>query len=141
MRVLVLYAPKAKASDRMKAIARGLAEGIGSQGHTVEVLDASLEAGKVVSYYDYIVIGSEATTTFGGKIPSSLSVFLKTAGSLSGKRCMAWITKGGIRSMKTLQALMRVMEGEGMFLKKSELIKSAEAARAVGKHLQIGEKR
>ncbi len=141
MRVLVLYAPKAKASERMKAIARALAEGIGQQGHTVEVLDASLETGKVVSYYDYIVIGSEATTTFGGKIPSSLAVFLKTAGTLSGKRCMAWITKGGVRSMKTLQTLMRVMEGEGMFLKKSELIKSADAARAVGKHLQIGEKR
>jgi len=137
MRVLVLYAPQAKASDRMKAIAHALAEGIGSQGHTVDVLDASLDAGKVVSYYDYLVIGSEATTTFGGKIPSSLSTFLKGAGTLSGKRCMAWVTKGGIRSMKTLQALMKVMEGEGMYLKKSELIKSTDLARAVGKHLQI----
>jgi flavodoxin len=122
----------------MKAIARALAEGIGAQGHTVDVLDASLEAGKVVSYYDYIVIGSEATTTFGGKIPTSLTTFLKTAGTLSGKRSMAWITKGGVRAMKTLQTLMKVMEGEGMFLKKSELIKSADAARAVGRHLQIG---
>lgn len=138
MRVLVLYAPHTKASEKMKAIARALAEGIGQQGHTVDVLDASLDAGKVISYYDYIVIGSEATTTFGGKIPSSLATFLRSAGTLSGKRCMAWITKGGIRSMKTLQTLMKVMEGEGMFLKKSELIKSADLARAVGKHLQIG---
>lgn len=137
MRVLILYAPKAKASEKMKAIARSLAEGIGEQGHTVDILDASLDAGKVVSYYDYIVIGSEATTTFGGKIPPSLASFLKGAGTLSGKRCMAWITSGGVRSMKTLQTLMRVMESEGMFLKKSELIKSADFARAVGKNLQI----
>ncbi|MDY0304168.1 MAG: hypothetical protein RBQ65_05975 [Sphaerochaeta sp.] len=137
MRVLVLYAPLAKASEKMKAIAGALAAGIGEQGHTVDVLDASLDAGKIVSFYDYIVIGTEATTTFGGKIPSSLSTFLKGAGTLSGKRCMAWVTKGGIRSMKTLQALMKVMEGEGMYLKKSELIKSTDLARAVGKHLQI----
>jgi flavodoxin len=138
MRVLVLYAPHTKATEKMKAVAKALAEGIGEQGHTVEVLDASLEAGKVISYYDYIVIGSEATTTFGGKIPVSLTHFFKTAGTISGKRCMAYITKGGIRSMKTLQTLMKVMESEGMFLKKSELIKSVDFARAVGRNLQIG---
>lgn len=138
MRVLVLYAPLAKASDRMKAVAKALAEGISHQGHTVDILDASLEAGKVVSFYDYIVIGSEATTTWGGKIPASLPNFLRTAGTLSGKRCMAFVTKGGIRSMKTLQALMKMMESEGMFLKKSEIIKSADFARMVGQHLMIG---
>jgi hypothetical protein len=50
---------------------------------------------------------------------------------------MAFITKGGVRSMKTLQALMKTMEREGMFLKKSEIINKIDLARAVGKHVKI----
>lgn len=121
----------------MKMIAKALSEGISAQGHVVDVLDMTLETGKIVSFYDYLVIGTESPTFFGGKIPTSVSSFLKTAGSISGKRCMAFITKGGVRSMKTLLSLMKVMEKEGMFLKKSELIPKVEFAKAVGKHLQI----
>jgi len=121
----------------MKLIAKALAEGIGAQGHMVDVFDMSLESGKIVSYYDYLIIGTENTTFFGGKIPNTVATFLKSAGTISGKRCMAFITKGGIRSMKTLQTLMKAMEKEGMFLKKSEIIAKVDMARAVGKHVQI----
>lgn len=137
MKVCVLYAPQSKGNEKMKAIAKALAEGIGSQGHMVDVLDMTLEAGKIVSYYDYLIIGTESSTFFGGKIPQSVAVFLKGAGTLSGKRCMAFITKGGVRSMKTLQSLMKTMEKEGMFLKKSEILTKVDFARAVGKHIQI----
>ncbi|MDT4761529.1 hypothetical protein [Sphaerochaeta sp. PS] len=137
MKVCVLYASSSKDNDRIKLIAKALAEGISSQGHMVDLLDMSLEQGKKVSFYDYLVIGTEATTFFGGKIPSAVSNFLKSSGSVSGLRCMGFITKGGVRSMKTLQALMRTMEQEGLFLKKSEIITKADYGRAVGKHLQI----
>ncbi len=137
MRVCVLYAPVAKNNDKMKAIANALSEGISGQGHLVDVFDMTLEAGKIVSFYDYLIIGTESPTFFGGKIPASVSGFLKSAGSISGKRCMAFITKGGLRSTKTLQVLMKAMEKEGMFLKKSELISKVDFAKAVGKHLQI----
>jgi len=137
MRVCVLYAPAAKGNEKMKAIAKALSEGISAQGHLVDVFDMTLEAGKIVSFYDYLIIGTESPTFFGGKIPTSVSGFLKSAGSISGKRCMAFITKGGLRSMKTLQVLMKAMEKEGMFLKKSEVISKVDFAKAVGKHLQI----
>lgn len=137
MRVCILYAPASKGNEKMKAIAKALSEGISAQGHIVDVLDMTLEGGKIVSYYDYLIIGTESPTFFGGKIPSSVSGFLKNAGTLVGKRCMAFITKGGVRSMKTLQTLMKVMEKEGMFLKKSELITKVDFAKAVGKHIQI----
>jgi menaquinone-dependent protoporphyrinogen IX oxidase len=137
MKVCVLYAPATKENGKIKEIAKALCEGIASQGHIVDVFDMTLETGKIVSYYDYLVIGTEATTFFGGKIPTSVSSFLKGAGSISGKRCLAFITKGGVRSMKTLQNLMRTMESEGMYLKKSELISKTDYARAVGKHLKI----
>jgi flavodoxin len=137
MKVCVLYAPATKGNEKMKLIAKALAEGIGAQGHMVDVFDMSLESGKIVSYYDYLIIGTENTTFFGGKIPNTVATFLKSAGTISGKRCMAFITKGGIRSMKTLQTLMKAMEKEGMFLKKSEIIAKVDMARAVGKHVQI----
>lgn len=137
MRVCVMYAPTSKGNEKMKEIAKALSEGIAAQGHMVDVLDMSLEAGKIVSYYDYLIIGTECIGLFGGKIPPSVGSFLKGAGTIGGKRCMAFITKGGLRSMKTLQALMKTMEKEGMFLKKSELINKPDFARAVGKHLQI----
>jgi menaquinone-dependent protoporphyrinogen IX oxidase len=137
MKVCVLYAPATKEKGKIKEIAKALSEGIASQGHIVDVLDMTLETGKIVSYYDYLVIGTETNTFLGGKIPASVSSFLKSAGSISGKRCLAFITKGGVRSMKTLQTLMRTMESEGMYLKKSELISKTDYARAVGKHLKI----
>ncbi|MBG0766242.1 flavodoxin family protein [Sphaerochaeta halotolerans] len=137
MKVCILYAPASKGNEKMKAIANALSESISAQGHMVDVFDMSLEAGKIVSFYDYLIIGTETLTFFGGKIPQTVSGFLKSAGSISGKRCMAFITKGGIRSMKTLQTLMKTMEKEGMFLKKSEIINKVDLARAVGKRVQI----
>jgi hypothetical protein len=50
---------------------------------------------------------------------------------------MGFVSKGGIRSMRTLQSLMKIMEHEGLFLKKSEIVTKVDYARAVGKHLQI----
>ena len=137
MKVCVLYASAVKGSDRLKNIAKALAEGVASQGHIVDVFDMSLESGKIVSYYDYLIVGTEAINFFGGKIPPIVSSFLKTAGTITGKRCLGFVSKGGVRSMKTLQSLMRTMEKEGMYLKKSELIAKPEYARAIGKHLHI----
>jgi flavodoxin len=76
MKVCVLYASQSKGNEKMKAIAKALAEGIGSQGHMVDVLDMTLEGGKIVSYYDYLLIGTESANFFGGKIPTSVSLFL-----------------------------------------------------------------
>lgn len=137
MKVCVLYAGATKDTGKLKAIANALSEGIASQGHLVDVFDMALETGKIVSFYDYLVVGTETTSAMGGKIPATVSSFLKSAGSISGKRCLAFVTKGGLRSMKTLQTLMRAMEKEGMYLKKSELITKPDYAKAVGKHLNI----
>ncbi|MFA5699596.1 MAG: hypothetical protein WC954_07700 [Sphaerochaeta sp.] len=137
MNVGIIYGSRQKNDAKMKSIAQGLSEGIQSQGHNVDLIDMNLEGGKIVSYYDYLVIGTNNTTFFGGKIPEVVRTFLKTAGTLSGKRCMAFITGGGVRSLKTLQALMRTMEQEGMFLKKSEVITKVDIAKAIGKRVQI----
>lgn len=137
MKVCVLYASASKESQKIKSIANAFAEGISSQGHQVDVIDMTLDMGKKVSFYDYLILGTEATSFWGGKIPSSVSQFLRAAGTISGIRCMGFISKGGVRSMKTLQSLMKTMESEGLFLKKSDIVAKVDYARAVGKHLQI----
>ncbi|MDY0288395.1 MAG: hypothetical protein RBR15_06185 [Sphaerochaeta sp.] len=137
MKVCVLYASATKESGRIKAIAKALAEGVSSLGHQVDVIDMNLDMGKKVSFYDYLIFGTEATTFWGGKISPAVSQFLRSAGTVSGIRSMGFVSKGGVRSMKTLQSLMRTMEHEGLFLKKSEIITKPDHGRAVGKHLQI----
>ena len=137
MKVCILFASATKETQRIKSIANALSEGVASQGHQVDVIDMNLDMGKKVSFYDYLIFGTEATSFWGGKISTTVSQFLKTAGTVSGIRSMGFISKGGIRSMKSLQALMKTMEHEGLFLKKSEIITKADYARAVGKHLQI----
>jgi len=137
MKVCVLYASASRESEKIKAIAKSLAEGVSSQGHQVDIIDMNLDMGKKVSFYDYLIFGTEANTFWGGKIPTTVSQFLRAAGEVSGIRCMGFVSKGGLRSMKTLQTLMKTMEHEGLFLKKSEIVTKPDYARAIGKHLQI----
>ncbi len=137
MRVCVLYCGKGSSSPKLKEIAGALAKGIESQGHTVDVFDMRLEGGKIISFYDYIVVGSENVSLWGGKVPDMVPKFLKQAGTISGKRCMAFIVNGGIRSGKTLHHLMHSMESEGMYLKTSDILKKKDYAQAVGKRLHI----
>jgi menaquinone-dependent protoporphyrinogen IX oxidase len=137
MKVCILYAAKGKDSTAIKKIATALAKGIEQQNHMVDLVDIKLEGAKIVSFYDYLIVGTEAITTFGGKIPESVTSFLKNSGSISGKRCMAFVTRPGIRATKTLQALMKVMESEGLYLKTSDIIKKEDMAIAIGKRIHI----
>ncbi len=137
MRVCVLYAGAGRDSGKLKAIAEALARGVESQGNQVDVYDMALENGKKVSFYDYLIVGTESTAFFGGKIPSTVRDFFKNAGTLSGKRCMAFVRKSGLRSQRTLQVLMKVMEGEGMYLRISEVFARPDFAQATGKRLKV----
>lgn len=137
MKVCILYAAKGKDNVTIKKISAALAKGLEQQNHMVDLVDIKLEGSKIVSFYDYLIVGSESVTTFGGKIPENVSNFLKNCGSISGKRCMAFVTRGGIRSSKTLHSLMKVMESEGMYLKTSDVIKKEDMAIAIGKRIHI----
>jgi menaquinone-dependent protoporphyrinogen IX oxidase len=75
MRVCVLYAGAGSGATALKRIAEALAKGIQENGNTVDLFDMSLEEGRKISFYDYVVIGTEATTFFGGKIPSTVQSF------------------------------------------------------------------
>ena len=122
---------------QMVEIAKGLAEGIEKQGHQVDLIDAERDVNVKLTIYEYIALGTEATTAWGGRISGKIPVFLSNSGIVTGKRSFAFISNGGIRKTKTLRELMKAMEHEGMYLKKSDLLTSAAEAEEVGKRLHV----
>jgi menaquinone-dependent protoporphyrinogen IX oxidase len=136
MRVAVVFVPQAK-RDRLLEISKALAAGIEAQGHRVELLDATRDTNVKLTVYEYIALGTEVVSLFGGKIPEKVSEFLRATGPMSGKRSFAFVTKKAIGAEKGLQRLMKKMEGEGMFLKFSEVLSSPAEATEIGKRLKI----
>ena len=77
MRVAAVFFP---AKDRKKIldITKGLAKGIESQGHTVDIIDGTRDVNTKLTIYKYIVVGAEKVTFTGiGKTTiASKSFFL-----------------------------------------------------------------
>ena len=136
MRVAVVFIAGNK-RDRLLNISKALAAGMESQGHRVEIVDGTRDVSSKLTVYEYIAVGTEVTSTFGGKIPEKVSEFLKNAGILTGKRCFAFVTKSSFGAEKALQRLMKAMESEGMYLKFSEVLSSGPEAQEIGKRLRI----
>jgi len=116
-------------------IAKGLARGIERQGHDVSLVDARTEA--LLTTFSYIAVGTVAVSAFSKTVPESLGVFLRSAGRLTGKRCYAFVGKGGLRRRRLLASLMRTMEKEGMYLKTSDILGTALEAETIGSRLRI----
>jgi len=137
MQICIVYAGKDREDRNLKAISEALARGISSQGHNVDIFNMNVDTDKKLSFYDYVLVGTTATTFWGGRIPDSVRTFLSRAGQVSGKRSFAFVDNKSIRKMKTLSTLMKVMEGEGMYLKLSDVIKSTGYAEALGKRIHV----
>ena len=135
MQVCIVYAGKDRNGGKLKEIAGAFANGMEAQGHQADVLNA-YDADSRLTRYDYVVLGAEPVSFFSARIPEIVKKFLAQSGTITGKRCMAFIT-GGLRKGKTLQNLMKAMEGEGMILKLSEVIKKPDEAMAIGKRLNV----
>jgi menaquinone-dependent protoporphyrinogen IX oxidase len=136
MRVAVVFVPQAK-RDKLLEISKALAAGIEAQGHQTDIVDASRDVNTKLTIYEYIAIGTEVVSLFGGKIPEKVSEFLRASGSVAGKRSFAFVVKKAIGAEKGLQRLMKQMESEGMFLKFSEVLSSPAEATEIGKRLKI----
>lgn len=137
MKICVLYCGYKANDPKLKALASKMAEGISSNGHDVDVFDINLEMGKIISFYEYVVVISCAVSYFSKNVPSNVETFLRSAGTVSGKRCSCYISKGCLRKSRVLQTLMQVLESEGMYLKVSDVLPNANYAYAVGKRLHV----
>jgi hypothetical protein len=105
-------------SKTFDEIVKGLAKGIESQGHDVTLVDAKRDAGKSLTSFGYIAVGSSAPSLFAKSVPVPLGSFLRSAGMVSGKRCYAFVGKKGLRKGKVLASLMRIMGERGHVFKK-----------------------
>jgi len=129
MRVAVVYVP-AKDKDRIEAVAKAMARALEGKGYLVDLSEARADETPRLTGYDYVFIGTESASAFG-KISDRVAQFLAQVGTLTGKRSMAFLRKGGLRPEKALSRLMRAMEAEGMIVNCAEIVKNEdEAARA-----------
>jgi hypothetical protein len=137
MRAAVVYFSGSR-NDRLGDLARALAKGMERQGHTVDVIDGVKDSGAHLTIHQYIAVGASSTGTLGGKVPEAVKTFLAAAGAVAGKKCYAFIPKAAFGAAKTLSTLMKCMEGEGMFLKNSDILRSPAEAEEIGKRLRMG---
>ena len=137
MRVGLIYFPKDNSSKTLKDIAVSLGSGIEKQGLQVDIMNGFSLENKKVFFYDYICLGAESRAFFSSKLPERVDKVIKGLGLVSGRRAYAFTVKNGIRSQKTLSLLMSLMEKEGLYLKKSDVIGSSADAEYIGRKLHI----
>lgn len=135
MRVAVVYFQSGVSN--VQKTAEALARGISAENHMVDIINGETETDKKLTGYDYIAVGTAPQTLFRGRISNRIDSYLKNAGMLSGKRSYAFIRKKGFGSARALRSLMAHMEKEGMMLKISDVLYSAEEALVAGKKLHI----
>ncbi len=136
MRVAIVFIGEKK-RDQLLSLSKGLAKGLESQGHQVDIIDGNRDVNTKLSIYKYIAIGTEAVSAFGGKIPDKVSTYIANGGMISGKRAFAFVIKSFLGATRALIRLMKIMEAEGMFLKFSQIIQSELEAEEIGKRLHI----
>ena len=118
-------------------LAQAIARGVGSQGNQVDTFDGARDPNVKLTMYQYVVLGAEPIGSFGGKIPDSVRNFLASAGTAAGKRSYAFVSKATFGAAKSLAALMKCMEGEGMLIKSSDILRSPAEAEEIGKRLHV----
>ena len=136
MRVAIVFF-SGRNRERIRDLANGLAKGIERQGNQVDVFDGSRDNTARLTIYQYIAIGLEPSGSFSGKVPDSVRTFLAGSGVVSGKKSYAFVSRSTFGTAKSLTNLMRSMEGEGMFLKNSDILRSPVEAEEIGKRLHI----
>jgi flavorubredoxin len=122
----------------MMGLAKALGRGIEKQGNTVDVFDGAKDLNVKLTIYQYVAIGAEPIGGLGGKIPESVRTFLAASGIVSGRKSYAFVAKSTFGAAKALAGLMKCMEGEGMFLKNSDILRSPTEAEEIGRRLRIG---
>jgi hypothetical protein len=136
MRVGIVYFENTM-NKKLTTIVENLAEGIKSQGHQVDIINGNKDINSKLTIYNYIAIGTESINFLGGKIPPRVTSYLSNSGIIKGKRSYGFTIRNSLRTQKTLGKLMSVMEHEGMYLKKSDIISTQNEAKIIGSKLHI----
>jgi flavodoxin len=132
---IVYFAPKA--SEKTAAVAKALQRSVEALGHTVDLINASLDTSARLTMYEYLLVGTVPVSFFTGKISDRIAQYFQNAGMVSGKRSFAFIVKSGLGSGKALTRLMKVKEKEGMFVNYSDVFAIPEDASETARRLPL----
>ncbi len=111
-------------SEKLKAVAKAVAEEFTSMGHSVELMD-TVDYRLASSLF--VAVVSEPRG-LGSSIGDRIRTELARCQSLVGKRTMALIVKSGLFPSKALGQLMKSLEKEGMVVTMGEVVGSAADA-------------
>ncbi len=136
MRVAIVFIAENR-REKLLAVTKGLAKGLESQGHQVDIIDGNRDVNTKLTVYNYIAVGTEAVSLIGGKIPEKVTNYLANGGMISGKRSFAFVIKTFLGATRALLRLMKTMEGEGMFIKYSQIMQTELEAEEIGKRLHV----
>lgn len=114
-------------SERLKSMAKAVADEFARLGHSVELMDTPDY--RLASSL-YIAVISEPKG-LGSSLGDKLRIELARCQSLSGKRAMALMVKSGFFPAKALGRLMKAMEKEGMVVTMGDVVASPSEAVAV----------
>jgi len=104
-------------------------------GNTVTVIDGTVSGSiAALATYDYLAIAAVPKGPFGG-LSNRVKEFLRSNGSVSGRRGCALICGGLFFRQKTCTKLMHVLEAEGMMLDYFEVVDNHQQARQAGTKL------
>ena len=135
MRIALVYIP-AKDPDALAAVAKAMARALESAGHYVDLAQAKSDESPRLTGYDYVIVGTESNTLLG-KIPLRVSQFLAQAGTVTGKRSMAFLRRTGLRPERALARLMKAMEAEGMIVNCAEVVSSEANASTAAREAPV----
>jgi hypothetical protein len=135
VRIAVIHLSE-RGSESLASIAKGLARGLGAQGHQISLIDAVLDGDARLSPYDFIAFGCESVS-FMGKISARVVKFLAASGNLTGKRALAYLRKPAFFSQRACLALAAAMESQGMVLLDYQAFSKAAEAEAYAASLRL----
>jgi hypothetical protein len=112
-----------------------LQKGFEAMGHRADIMDAWTEDGYKLPAYDYIAVTVETISFFSVTLPERLHKILSEGSGLGGKKGAALLGKKCFRTNRALLNIMSVMEKEGLFVNRSDIILGNEHAEALAKRI------
>lgn len=137
MRTLILhFLQNPNENTKYRDVLQKLSQGAQTKAEQVDIRSGLLESDNVpFSLYDYIAVVITPSSPFSAKVSSKVAELFAANVGAQGRKGCALVIKSGLRSIKTCDNLMRLLEKEGMKLDYSDVILNQAHAVAVGKKI------
>jgi hypothetical protein len=103
----------------------------------VDIIDGDRDVNAKLTGYEYVALGTAAVSLFRGKIDPKIAQYLSRAGMVGGKKSFAFVASAPFGTQKALTRLMGALEGEGLFIRYSDVLRSRQEADALGRRLRL----